>query len=116
MAIDYGRLEQLAVRLISENGREVELLRKGDPDPATLWVGGSEASEMVSAIQGSYDALERSRDEIQASDVRFFIADTSSGVAPGDRIRDGAIVYGVVRAALIRPGPTAIVYDVQART
>lgn len=113
MAVDYTALANTASRLIRENGRTVKLRGLTPSGPA--WNPSfSNADTDVKAFFTRYSAREIDGLVIQATDIKILL---SSSVAPDVTMRlvDGSIDYSIIDVVEIKPGPTSVLYIVQAR-
>jgi len=131
MALNYANFRALADRLISENGRDLTIVRRDQAnftDPAKPWRGSTEASTISTVVKGvfiEYEKEDVDGDLIRRGDKRVLIAasdveDETTGtlnvkVEDYDHILDGTVRWKIIVAELIEPGPLRIMYDVQVR-
>lgn len=121
MAFDYSGLEAVADDLIGEFGRTVTfrvraatLKTAGEP-----WLGKVAAASAGTAPAAfiEYNASEIDGSIIQAEDRKVLVAAKNLGFSPTTAYEmvDGSVVWQVVRVAEIRPGATALAYELQVR-
>jgi len=131
MALDYVSFQNLAERLIEENGRTISLVRRdqGNPtDPAKPWRGSTEADEITVVVKGVFIEFEKEDFDgslVRRGDKRILIADKSVTDEGGsssnlkiedyDHVLDGLVRWKIITAELIEPGPLRIMYDLQVR-
>ena len=128
--VDYVSFQNLAERLIEENGRTLSLVRldQGNPtDPAKPWRGSTEADEITVVVTGVVIEFEKEDFDgtlVRRGDKRILIADksvTDESNASNLKIEDytfvldGSVRWKIITAVLIEPGPLRIMYDLQVR-
>lgn len=131
MALDYTRFRALAERLIEENGRTLQLVRKDQGnfnDSDKPWRGSTGADDITFDVIGV--AIDFEADEVDGTlvlrtDKRFLIADKSvteeGGSASNLNIEEYSDVldrgtrYAIVNPTVIEPGNERIMYDLQVR-
>lgn len=128
MPIDYGKLVDVAARLIGENGRTVTLVRRSSSpaDPARPWGPAAAATATVSVTAVFLEPEERQTtsgdiqptaqlDEFRRVKVLVAAEGAPTDLGPEWYILDGTQRLEIVIAKPIRPGGTLIYYDVEAR-
>jgi len=131
MALDYANFRLLAERLIEINGRDLTLVRRDQDnlvDPTEPWRASTEAAEITFVVKGIIIEFEKEDFDgslVRRGDKRIFIADKSvsdeGGTAANlkiedyDHILDGTTRWTILKAELIEPGPTRIMYDIHVR-
>lgn len=131
MALDYTSFRNLAERLIEVNGRTLSLVRRdqGNPtDPAKPWRGSTEAATITVIVKGifiEFDAEDFDGTLVRRGDKRVLIADKSVTDEGGgsanlkiedyDHILDGGTRWKIMKAELIEPGDTRIMFDLHVR-
>lgn len=129
--VDFASFRNLAERLIEANGRELSLVRRdqGNPtDPAKPWRGSTEAGTITVVVKGVFIEFEKEDFDgtlVRRGDKRVLIADKSvtdeGGSAANlkiedyDHILDGGTRWKIMKAELIAPGDTRIMFDIHAR-
>lgn len=131
MALNYTRFRALAERLIEENGRTLQLVRKDQGNPVDSdkpWRESTGAADITFDVIGVFIDFES--DEVDGTlvlrtDKRVLIADKSvteeGGSASNLKIEqysdilDGGIRYAIVNPTVIEPGNQRIMYDLQVR-
>ena len=116
---DHARLAATASRLILANGRELTFRgRVALRDSTKPWLGKAEASSVGTAVGvfAEYSSREIDGTLIRAGDRRVYIgADVAFSPSEELELVDGGVVWAVVSAKAIQPGPTIIVWDLQVR-
>ena len=110
---DYAGLAATANRLIEANGRTLTLRTfapSGDAWNPTL----TPTDSSVIGVVLKFSAAEVG-DLVQADDKKILFSADVSPTAQ-DKIIDGSIVYSIVSVNEIKPGPTSVLYIVQARS
>ena len=80
MALDYTSFQNLAERLIEENGRTISLVRRDQAnptDPAKPWRGSTEADEITVVVKGvfvEYEKMDFDGSLVRRGDKRVLIA------------------------------------------
>lgn len=128
MAIDYEKLAQTALRLISTNGRSVTLRAQSttlvDPDDPFAGTEAAEVPEDIDALSvtGVFTNFKLSSIDgvnVIAGDKRFVVADSEvdseEDLTRFDRVHDGSDVYQVVGVDPVQPGDTPLVYFFHVR-
>ena len=131
MALNYTKFRLLAERLIEANGRDISLVRRdqGNPtDPNKPWRGSTEADEIIVVVKGVFTEFEKEDFDgtlVRRGDKRVLIADKSvideGGGAANlkiedyDHILDGGTRWEIMKAELIEPGSTRILFDLHVR-
>lgn len=131
MALNYTRFRALAERLIEENGRTLQLVRKdqGNPtDPAKPWRGSTGADDITFDVIGVFIDFEKDDVDgtiVKRTDKRILVADKSVGDEGGSAanlniedysdVLDGSTRYRIVNPTVIEPGNQRIMYDLQVR-
>ncbi len=121
--VDYVELATVAQELILEFGRAMSVRKvttavPGDPD--TPWVPGAE-SVADTAVNGVFLETKRSHitGEMIPEDRSLLLLSASElgAVVPigKDRIVDGAKVWEVLRVETLKPGATALIYELQVK-
>lgn len=109
--------------LISNLGRDV-ILRRNSGSVAIHadrpWEGVTavSADTSIKAVFDAYTARERAGTEIQAEDVKAYVATNALGAfvpAPGDVIVDGSSHMRIVQATKYHPGTDSIAFELQLR-
>lgn len=113
MTAQHLRFSNLATRLITKNGRKVNLLsiensgEKWDPSQEIIRIE-------VIAVQTRYKKKEVDGSKIREDDI-CFIVDSEIEPIETMRIEDGEIDYAIVDISVIKPGNTTCLYKIQAR-
>ncbi len=130
MALDYVSFQNLAERLIEENGRTISLVRRdqGNPtDPSKPWRGSTEADEITVVVKGVFVEFEKQDFDgtlVRRGDKRILIADKSVNdessasnlkIEDYDHVLDGGVRWKIITAELIEPGDLRIMFDIQVR-
>ena len=131
MALNYTNFQNLAERLVEENGRTLSLVRRdqGNPtDPAKPWRGSTEAAEITVVVKGVFIEFEKEDFDgtlVRRGDKRVLIAAKSvtdeGGSASNlkiedyDHVLDATIRWKIITAELIEPGDLRILFDLQVR-
>ncbi len=130
MALDYTSFQNLAERLIEENGRTISLVRRDQAnptDPAKPWRGSTEADEITVVVKGvfvEYEKMDFDGSLVRRGDKRVLIAaksvtDESNAsnlkIEDYDHVLDAGVRWKIITAELIEPGPLRIMYDLQVR-
>ena len=125
MAIDYPALAQVAVDLITDNGREIQLLTSGASPVATPWKPGAEVARTLHAIQvelvgfaGTSDTGKRPDAQGVTTIQREYLVAHQTGLLliPGKRIQDGSIVFAIILARQIKPADVTMYWQIQVST
>ena len=124
MAFDYSGLASTALELIADFGRTVTLTKKGSTatTPGKPWEGGTDddpAEVPVPAVFTEIGETFRDDDRVRSTDELCLIAASALGsVEPvtGDKITDDGRVYAVIAVKPIKPGDTALVFKIAARS
>ena len=126
MAIDYTALASVATELIGDNGRAVTVRRRPEtvPDPAKPWEPAEVAltpgadNVTAQAVNAELTSAQRGLTTIGMEARRYLIAYVAalSDFGVGWEILDGSEVFQVRDSDLIKPGPTAILFDCWAET
>lgn len=117
---NYARTAATAQRLIERFGGPGTLTqppaKSGDAWNPTL---GSATSAPCTVAVVDYSARDRTSGLIEMSDQRALVAVVGQAVAPVVgaklRTRTGGVDYTVVTLTTVRPGGTAVLYDMQVR-
>ncbi len=118
MSFDYSELQNNAIELIAEYGRDVTYrsFNSGtyDPDSGTV-SGDDEAETTVKAVVTTAKIEKIDGTALQRGDRFFLIA--SGSVVPNakDAIIDGGETYQIVDFTEIKPGDSIMAYKIQAR-
>lgn len=121
MALDYSKLAETALRLISENGIEWELWRetKGAYDPSQLKSPVySEQIFTVDAVLMEYDSSQIDDRIIITGDKKMMVAPNSTLTVdpmPGDKFINGDESWRVVHVKEFKPAATVLYYEIQVR-
>jgi hypothetical protein len=129
--VDYVSFRNLAERLIEANGRTISLVRRDQDnptDPAKPWRGSTEAAEITVVVKGVFIEFEKEDFDgtlVRRGDKRVLIAaksvtDEGGGAAnlkieDYDHILDGGTRWKIMKAELIEPGDTRILFDLHVR-
>ena len=116
MAIDYPALAQVAVDLITDNGREVQLLIAAASPASTPWVPGAESPRTLQAVEIDPENADRGDDPGVNSRRRDYIVASDGGATPlpGQRIQDGSEVLSITAVREIRPSDVVMYWNVRA--
>ena len=116
MAIDYPALAQVAVDLITDNGREIQLLVAATSPAATPWVPGAESPRTLQAVETDPDDADRGDDPGVNALRREYIVASDGGATPlpGQRIQDGSEVLSITAVQQIRPADVVMYWNVRA--
>lgn len=128
MAVDYTKMAALAKRLITENGRTVQLVRPNETatDPAKPWLGsvaGTPTLVSVPAVQllpnqvrifglsalGLAGTLEGTPNEaakglVQLSELVYIVYPEGNDLRVFTHVRDGGVDYTIEATQELRPG------------
>lgn len=131
MALNYTNFRNLAERLIEENGREIDIVRRDQTtltDPAKPWRDSTETATVTTTVIGVFLEFEKEDFDgtlVRRGDKRVLIAaksveDNTTGslsvkVEDFDHVLDGGVRWKILDADLIEPGPLRIMYDVHVR-
>jgi len=131
VALNYTSFRALADRLISENGRNLSIVRRDQANPvdaAKPWRASTEAGTITTVVVGVFIEYEKEDFDgslVRRGDKRVLIAakdveDETTGtlnvkVEDYDHILDGDVRWKIIDAKLIEPGNLRIMYDVQVR-
>ena len=128
-ANQHQQFVELAQRLIPRNGRTISIVIEPDSqaDASRPWEGPADdtGKQVLATTTTPLKALFTDFTKADANVFRIQLGDTKVLIPAGDlgfalttshQIRDGAIDYSIEDFKLIKPGDTAILYIVQART
>lgn len=131
MALNYTRFRALAERLIEENGRTIQLVRKDQGNPVDSdkpWRESTGADDITFDVIGvfiDFEADDVDGTLVLRTDKRVLIADKSVTEEGGsaanlniedyNSIIDGGTRYAIVKPTVIEPGNQRIMYDLQVR-
>lgn len=129
MAINYTRMRATAERLVEENGRTLQLVRKdqGNPvDPTKPWRSSTEAAEITVDVIGVVTEFEKEEVDgtlvLRTDKMALVAAKSVSDAAPSnlnieeyDALLDGATRYRIIHPEVIEPGNQRILYILQVR-
>lgn len=122
----YDSQIALAERLISEKGKEVQLVRRTVvvPDPSKPWETGT-STEVITNVhavflnfnQKDLETQHRMYGEIEVGDRKVLIAAAATGgpISIKDVLRDGATEYTIEYVQVISPNGEDILYTARAR-
>lgn len=128
--VNFVSFQNLAERLIEENGRTISLVRRdqGNPtDPAKPWRGSTEADEITVVVKGvfiEYEKMDFDGSLVRRGDKRLLVAaksvtDESSAsnlkIEDYDHVLDAGVRWKIITAELIEPGDLRIMFDIQVR-
>lgn len=132
MAINYAKAQATALRLLTDNGRPVTLVKYDtDPDDPNRPWRGSEGSSTITATAVFTDPV--SEKDLGAAEVLVgdssvktgekiaFLAAAENLDASGnpvdlteyDQLIDGGLAYRMVEIHALSPGPTPLMYEVR---
>lgn len=130
MALDYVSFQNLAERLIEENGRTISLVRRdqGNPaDPSKPWRGSTGADKITVVVKGVFIEFEKQDFDgtlVRRGDKRLLVAaksvtDESNAsnlkIEDYDEVLDAGVRWKIITAELIEPGDLRIMFDLQVR-
>lgn len=121
MSRDYSRSVQTALRMIYKSGRNIEVTTigtGGEYDPATgTFLPSTDDKYQIKGVFTNFDIKEIDGTNVLHTDQKVLIAAGSLPIMPksGDTIKDSGAEYAVVNTNSIKPGDTAILYEVQIR-
>lgn len=128
--VNFVSFQNLAERLIEENGRTISLVRRDQDnptDPAKPWRGSTEAAEITVVVKGvfiEYEKMDFDGSLVRRGDKRLLVAaksvtDESSAsnlkIEDYDHVLDGLVRWKIITAELIEPGDLRIMFDIQVR-
>jgi hypothetical protein len=122
--MDYIGIRSRASALITKNGKSITIQTPvaGTFDPATgVNTPGTPTTKTVKAVESNYSQAERNGTSILMNDRMFLVSglDTSGAVivqpTTSDKLIIGADTLSIVKVDPIKPGDTAVIYEVQAR-
>lgn len=115
----YSGLADTASRLVQRFGLPMTLnkLSQAEYDPASgEFLDTSATTFAAYGVRAEYRKNEIDGTRIQAGDARVFMSVILSGEpAPGDGLVIEGQGYFIVQCSPIKPGPFAVLYDIQAR-
>ncbi len=123
MTYDYSATAAVANRLIARYGQSMTLTRKSlsGSSPTSKTSGtASTATSTVSAVVLPMEAAQIGQDiggtAIRSTDAMIYIA-PNAGTAPqnGDTLTDGTDTWAILRANVLRPGGSVVLYDCVGR-
>ena len=104
----------LATRLISKNGRAMQLVTVANSGAA--WDPTQAETEMdVIGVQTSFNAADKNQWLIETHD-KAFLMDSSVTPIVGSTLVDGETHYSIVNIATLAPGETTILHKLQVRS
>lgn len=125
--VDFTSLRATAERLISENGRDVTLvkrLRTAD-DVAKPWRGppvGPDLTIVAKAVFVEFEEEDFDSTLVRRGDKRALISakvvealDATTMLEEFDTVLDNTVEWKVVNVVVIEPGTSRVLYDVQLR-
>lgn len=125
--VDFTSLRATAERLISENGRDVTLvkrLRTAD-DVAKPWRGppvGPDVTIVAKAVFVEFEEEDFDSTLVRRGDKRALISakvvealDATTMLEEFDTVLDNTVEWKVVNVVVIEPGTSRVLYDVQLR-
>lgn len=121
--VDYNAAKATATRLLSENGRTVQIIAAGTATgPAYDPTPGADIITEVTAVVTGFSTIEIDGTIIRALDKKMLIdaddiqeAIDAGGPIEAQKIKDGDITYSIVNVDQIKPGPVDIMHKVQCR-
>ena len=128
--VNFTSLRSLADRLISENGRDIILIKAGTTaaDALEPWRVDTTAGETRITVKGVF--LEFDNEQVDGSliirgDKMFLVAakdveDTASSsqsddIEDFDRLLDGTVDWKIINVNTIEPASSKIYYEIQVR-
>lgn len=115
----YTRLNATATRLVEKFGSELTFTRvtKGTFDPATgSSSGDTTQTYTANAVKDTFSQLERSDSSVEIGDIRLIAETATFGpYAVDDLVAIDGFSYRLVNVDPIKPGPTVVAYELQAR-
>lgn len=128
--VDFTSLRATAARLISENGRDIILVRKDRvnlADPTKPWRGTTGASEIqvtAKAVIGRFEAEDFSGTLIRRGEKQALVAASAAEIAANDasveletfaHVLDGLTRWDIDGGEVIEPGPVRVLYILNLR-
>lgn len=128
--VDFVSFQNLAERLIEENGRTISLVRRDQAnftDPNKPWRGSTDVDEITVVVKGvfiEYEKMDFDGSLVRRGDKRLLVAaksvtDESSAsnlkIEDYDEVLDGGTRWKIITAELIEPGDLRIMFDIQVR-
>jgi hypothetical protein len=128
--VDYVSLRATADRLITENGRDLTLIKAGTTaaDPTEPWRTDTTAGETRIIVKGVFVEFENEQVDgslimrgdkmglVAAEDVEDTTSSSESDeVETFDRLLDGTVDWKIVNVEAIEPGPSNVYYEIQVR-
>lgn len=115
MAINYQRMQATATRLLTENGLQYDVMRKG----AISMLGGKEVHQpdhafTATGVRVDYNPKEIDGEFILAGDVRIVFT-AKPELLVGDLVNVDGKQYRIFRPNPIKPGAMVISYRAQLR-
>lgn len=131
MALNYSNFRSLAERLIEENGRDIQLVRRDQGNPTDAdkpWRESTEAATITVTVKGviiEFESEDFDGSLVRRGDKRILIADKSVidegggaanlNIEDYDHVLDASVRWKIINADLIEPGDTRIMFDLQVR-
>lgn len=115
MAINYARMQATATRLLTENGMQYDVLRKG----AVGVIAGKEVREpdkkfSATGVRTEYAPREIDGTNILAGDIKIVFT-AEAELVVGDMVSLDNKQYRIVKPNPVKPGPILICYQSQLR-
>ena len=109
----HEQFVRLAARLISKNGRGMQLVTVANS--GTAWDPTQAETEAdVIGVQTAFKAEDKNQWLIEAHD-KAFLLDSSVTPIVGSTLVDGETHYSIINIATLAPGETTILHKLQVR-
>jgi hypothetical protein len=126
--VDITSLRSTAERLISENGRDVTLVKRDRTagDGAKPWRGpaspGTDVSVTAKAVFVDFEEEDFAATLVRRGDKRALVSakvieelNSTAVLEEFDVVLDGTVEWKIVSTTIIEPGPSRVLYDLQLR-
>ena len=120
MPFNYAGLQKTADSLVTQFGRSVTYRQRAVtiPDTARPWEATkADVDSTVDVVFMDFGDAEKQSSVVEENDSRILVASKDLGLTPtaGDMIVDGTEVYVMVYVSEVKPGGTALIYDLHVR-